>query len=65
MEYPVLAGLDAGTYTAVEDIDADLTGQELLADYAVFVASAVKRHSRCAPCLREGAERGLRSPKPP
>ncbi|MCD8384876.1 MAG: hypothetical protein LUC39_07985 [Clostridiales bacterium] len=38
-DYPVLASLDAGTYTAVEDIDADLTGQELLADYAVYVAA--------------------------
>ncbi|MCD8367645.1 MAG: hypothetical protein LUC48_06425 [Clostridiales bacterium] len=38
-ESPVLSGLDAGTYSTVEDIDADLTGQELLAEYTVLPAT--------------------------
>ncbi len=36
---PVLSALDAGTYSMVEDIDADLTGQALLAEYTVLPAT--------------------------
>lgn len=35
---PPLAALDAGLYSTVEDISADLSGQELLAGYTVFPA---------------------------
>lgn len=35
-EYPALAALDAGTYSPVEDIDGEYTGQTLLAGYTVF-----------------------------
>lgn len=35
-DYPVLAALDAGTYSTVEDISTDNTGQALLAGYTVF-----------------------------
>ncbi|MCD7917024.1 MAG: hypothetical protein LUF84_00940 [Clostridiales bacterium] len=36
---PILSALDAGTYSTVENIDADLTGQELLAEYTVLPAT--------------------------
>lgn len=34
--YPVLAGLDAGTYSALEDMETDLSGQSLLASLTVL-----------------------------
>lgn len=37
-DYPTLASLETGTYSLVEDISVDHTGQELLAGYAVFPA---------------------------
>ncbi|MCD8105592.1 MAG: hypothetical protein LUF35_11490 [Lachnospiraceae bacterium] len=37
-DYPILAALEAGTYSLVEDLSVDHTGQELLAGYAVFPA---------------------------
>ncbi len=39
-EYPILAGLDAGTYSTVVDIEENLSGQDLLADYTVFAADS-------------------------
>ncbi len=36
---PILSGLDAGSYSTVEDIDTDLTGQALLAEYTVLPAA--------------------------
>ena len=33
---PALAGLDAGTYSTLEDIETDLTGQSLLAPLSVL-----------------------------
>lgn len=35
-EYPALAALDAGTYSSVEDMDGEYTGQSLLAGYTVL-----------------------------
>ncbi len=35
-EVPALSALEAGTYSRVEDISVDHTGQELLAKYVVF-----------------------------
>lgn len=35
-DYPVLAGLDAGTYSTLEDIQTDLSGQPLLASLTVL-----------------------------
>lgn len=37
-EHPVFSGMDAGSFSTVLDIDAEYTGQELLARYAVFTA---------------------------
>ncbi|MCD8142481.1 MAG: helix-turn-helix domain-containing protein, partial [Clostridiales bacterium] len=36
---PILSGLDAGSYSTVEDIDTNLTGQALLAEYTVLPAA--------------------------
>ncbi|MCC8046628.1 MAG: hypothetical protein LIP12_14260 [Clostridiales bacterium] len=46
-DVPALAALEAGTYSLVEDISVDHTGQELLAGYAVFPAQD------CADDIRE------------